>query len=82
LPFILSSFYQFQISSFLSERWQKTGSFGFLRFGLWVGKNQMCLFARGPFQHEAQRLRLYAVRDCGLLSCPPTPKFKRGRMLE
>ena len=27
-------------------------------------------------------MRLYAVRDCGLLSCPPTPKFERGRMLE
>ena len=30
----------------------------------------------------AQRLRLYAVRDCGLQTCPPTPKFERGRMLE
>ncbi|SEG32603.1 hypothetical protein SAMN05421847_2041 [Halpernia humi] len=30
----------------------------------------------------SQRLRLYAVRDCGLLSCPPTPNFERGRMLE
>ena len=29
-----------------------------------------------------QRLRLYAVRDCGLQTCPPTPKFGRGRMLE
>ena len=29
-----------------------------------------------------QRLRLYAVRDCGLLSCPHAPKFERGRMLE
>ena len=29
-----------------------------------------------------QRLRLYAVRDCGQLSCPPTPNFERGRMLE
>jgi len=25
---------------------------------------------------------LYAVRDCGLLFCPSTPKFERGRMLE
>lgn len=30
----------------------------------------------------AQRLRLYAVRYCGLLICPPTQKFERGRMLE
>ena len=29
-----------------------------------------------------QRSRLCAVRDCGLLSCPPIPKFERGRMLE
>ena len=29
-----------------------------------------------------QRLRLYAVRDCGLLSCPLAPKFERGRTLE
>lgn len=28
------------------------------------------------------RSSVAAVRDCGLLSCPPTPKFKRGRMLE
>lgn len=34
------------------------------------------------FYNERQRLRLYAVRDCGLLACPPTPKFERGRMLE
>jgi hypothetical protein len=27
-------------------------------------------------------MRLYAVRDCGLLTCLPTPKFERGRMLE
>jgi hypothetical protein len=29
-----------------------------------------------------ERLRLYAVRDCGLLSCPPTAELKRGRMLD
>ncbi len=34
------------------------------------------------FKNEPQRLRLYAVRDSGLLSYPPTPMFERGRMLE
>ncbi|MCX6276951.1 MAG: hypothetical protein NT004_02495 [Bacteroidetes bacterium] len=34
------------------------------------------------FPCTRKRLRLYAVRDCGLLSCPPTRKFMRGRMLE
>ncbi len=32
--------------------------------------------------HDRQRLSVAAVRDCGPLSCPPTPKFERGRMLE
>jgi hypothetical protein len=35
---------------------KKIGSFGFLRLGLWVGKNQMCLFARWLFQHGIQRI--------------------------
>ena len=34
------------------------------------------------FYNEPQRLRLYAVRDCGLLTCPPKQDFMRGRMLE
>ena len=36
------------------------------------------------FLHLAVTLRLSvaAVRDCGVLSCPPTPKFERCRMLE
>ncbi len=33
-------------------------------------------------KNDAQRLRLYAVRDCGLLTCPPTRNFMRGRTLE
>jgi hypothetical protein len=32
-----------------SERWQKTGSFGFSALALCVGKNQMCLFVRWAF---------------------------------
>ena len=27
-------------------------------------------------------MRLYVVRDCGQLSCPTTPKFERGKMME
>jgi hypothetical protein len=30
----------------------------------------------------AQRLSVAAVRECEQLSCQPTPKFKRGTMLE
>jgi len=29
-----------------------------------------------------KRLRLCAVRDCGLLSCPVTPNLMRGRRFE
>jgi len=34
------------------------------------------------FLHEAQRLSVAAVRDCGLLSCLNILKFEQGRMLE
>lgn len=30
-------------------------------------------------QNYRQRLRLYAVMDCGLRSCPVAPKFERGQ---
>jgi hypothetical protein len=40
---------------------KKIGSFGFFAFGLWVGKNQMCLFARWLFQHGIQRFA-YMIR--------------------
>ena len=34
-----------------------------------------------PPKDIVKRSRLYAVRDCGLLSCPVTPNLMRGRML-
>jgi hypothetical protein len=40
----------------MSERGQKNRLFWFFALGLWVGKNQMCLFARWLLQHVAQRL--------------------------
>lgn len=36
----------------------------------------MCLISKLGYNG----LRLYAVRDCGLLSCQPAPQFERGRM--
>ena len=36
-----------------------------------------CLLFNGT-----QRFRLCAVRDCGLLPCPSTSNFERGRMLK
>jgi len=48
---------------------KKIGSFGFFAFGLWVGKNQMCLFARWLFQHGIQRFGLCAVADLREIFC-------------
>jgi len=46
-----------------------------------LGKTK-CAICGSAFYTDAQRLSVAAVRDCGLLSCPPTPKFERGRMLD
>jgi len=40
--------------SFICSSVAKNRLFWFFAFGLWVGKNQMCLFARWLFQHVAQ----------------------------
>lgn len=51
---------------------------------IWITeiKGFMQIYGQDIFSIITQRLRLYAVRVCGLLLCPQAPKFEQGRMLE
>ena len=45
--------------------------------------SDVCFFGVRSFYRLACNVpRLYAVRDCELLTCPPTRNFMRGSMLE
>lgn len=64
------------ISKELSSAFNLNSNLGFSLFSLICSNLILCFYCI-----TATGFRLNKVRDCGLLSCPPTLNFKRDRML-
>ena len=72
-----------KLSTVLIERLEPSEYFSFLNYiSPKIYRIHCAKYFRNQLPIAHQRLSVAAVRDCGLLSCPPPPKFERGRMFQ